>query len=987
MILATLIFAASGTFGDLGYRSIGPAISGGRTTAVAGSNRDPLLYYAGGAGGGVFKSIDGGASWNPVFDRERVASIGAIALSPRDDRDLWVGTGESNPRNDVESGAGIWHSTDGGKSWAFLGLGDAGQISSISIDPRNPRTVVAGVLGQVFRDGTTRGAYVTHDGGAHWTRALYAGPSSGVSDMVRVPDKPATLFAGVWQFRRQPWMLTSGGGSGGLFRSDDGGSTWRKVTGGGFPTGTTGRIGLAAATGGRLYAIVQSKLGELWRSDDGGTSWKKMPRSEFVGARPFYFSRIFVDPSDRDRLVSVGLALSMSSNGGRTFSAVSTNGGWDYHTAWWSADGRRVIVGSDEGIVLNGNAQLDAWQPYDVPFSQPYHVGLGSSQPSYRVCIGLQDNNSWCSWSAVPNGIGVLNRDWSIVGPGDGMWALVDPLDEHLIWTTSTNSDTGQLYLFDERTQQAADVSPYVRSNAEAPKVLQYRFNWDSPIAFTTGAQPQVLAGGNVVFASSDRGQHWTLISPDLTRNERTHQEASGGPIDLDVSGAETSDTILDIEVSPLAPGTFWVGTDDGLVQLTRDGGTSWHDVTPKVAPWGRFSTVETGHYAPGTAYAAYDRHMLGDQRPYLFLTDDYGATWRSIAANLPVDSSVRTIREDRRNPKVLYAGTERGVWVSLDRGASWRSMRLNMPATAIYDLQIQPAMNDLVVASHGRGVWILDDLRAVEELAETGGAPKLFAIRDAYRTFQSAPVNAFSAGGTAEATTSIFSGATLPLNEFVGGNPPYGALLTYWLDRPAPKAPSIDVVDSGGRVVRHLRGDDVRNIAGINRVAWDLSEDGPVQWRGTFKSNRGPAEGAEALPGSYTVRLQVAGRTVEQPLVVRADPRDSALPSQYVARHDFLVQTYAEIGGVDTMLNAIDDRLKHASGAASRALRAFQRKLTYNPRNVEDLSAPQGLRERLLDIVARLSSSYQAPTAAMQAEGADLKSLYDALSAEYAKL
>ncbi|HKE35908.1 MAG TPA: hypothetical protein VKB39_00660, partial [Candidatus Baltobacteraceae bacterium] len=539
----SVIAAVVAAFGNLQYRAIGPAIAGGRATAVAGSNHDSQLYYAGGAGGGVFKSVDGGASWRAVFDHERVAPIGAIAISPSNDANVWVGTGESNPRNDVESGDGIWHTTDGGKSWRFAGLAGAGQIAQISIDPSDPRTVVVGVLGKVFADSPTRGAYVTHDAGAHWQRTLYAGPSSGVSDLIRVEDNPSTLFAGVYDFRRQPWMMRSGGPNGGIYRSDDGGTSWRKLTGNGLPGAPTGRIGLAAGSGGRIYAIVQSRAGELWRSDDGGSTWKKMPHSHYVGDRSFYFSRIFVDPQNRDRLIDVGLILSRSDDGGKNFHAIATNAGWDYHQAWWSQDGRRVLVANDEGIVISGDGSANWWQPYDVPFPQPYHIGLGATAPNYRVCVGLQDDDTWCGWSEVFNGIGILNRDWETAGPGDGMWALEDPADAQLIWSTTTNSDTGQVYLFDERTQQASELSPYARANSGPPHTFKYRFNWDSPIAFTVSDHPSVLVGGNVVFSSADRGQTWKAISPDLTRNEKLHQQPSGGPIDLDLSGAETSDT------------------------------------------------------------------------------------------------------------------------------------------------------------------------------------------------------------------------------------------------------------------------------------------------------------------------------------------------------------------------------------------------------------------------------------------------------------
>ncbi len=966
--------------GSLQYRSIGPAISGGRTTAVVGSDRDPLLYYAGGADGGIFKSVDGGASWVPIFDRQSSAAIGAIAIAPNDPNDVWAGTGESNPRNDVESGDGIYHSTDGGKTWTHAGLADAGSISSISIDPRDARTIVVGVLGNVFADGPTRGVYVTHDRGAHWTRALYAGPSSGISDMVRVPDHPATLFAGMYQVRRRPWMLTSGGPNGGIYRSDDGGTTWRKVENHGLPSGLTGRIGLAAARGGRIYAIVQSKHGDLWRSEDGGASWKLMPHGPYVGARPFYFSRIFVDPANRDRVICVGLILTLSTDGGKTFKPISTNAGWDYHVAWWSRDGRRIAVGTDEGAIFSGDAAAHFWQPYDLPFSQAYHVGYGSTAPDYAVCIGLQDNNSWCGVSAANNGIGVINRDWYVVGPGDGMWALVDPNDSDYVWTTSTNNDTGQVYLWNRRTQQAYEVSPYARTNAEAPAILKYRFNWDTPIAFTTGPGPAaVLAGGNVVFESVDRGQDWRTLSPDLTRNEPSHQSASGGPIDLDVSGAETSDTILDIETTALDPMTIWVGTDDGLVQVTRSHGSSWSNVTPAGAPqWCRVSTVEPGHFNVATAYAVEDCHLVGDNHPHVYLTDDGGASWRSIASNLPSNFFVRSVREDRHDRNLLFAGTQRGVFVSFDRGASWQSLRLNMPASAVYDLETVPQTDDLLVASHGRGVWILDDLGALRGLpaARASATATMFAPRTAYLMWQWAPINSFEGG-------------TLPDNEFVGENPDYGALISYYLPKPAARHPAIDVVDGSGRVVRHLSGDDVPNEAGINRTSWDLAEDGPEQWHGTYKENQGPEEGPSVVPyHHFTLRLHVDGATVEQTVEVLPDPREKPFPAtSYVERHNVLTAIYEELGSVNHMLNEIDARLKHAGPRQTAALRAFRAKLTYNPRNVEDLGAPQGLRERLFDALSRAGSSFQAPTGAQQAENSNLHELFVQLSAEFAQL
>ncbi len=973
--LAAKAEAGSSALLSLRYREIGPAISGGRSTAVAGSNRDSRLYFAGGAGGGIFKTTDGGATWSAVFDREPVAPIGAIAIWAHDDREVWVGTGESNPRNDAESGDGVYRSLDGGRSWQHLGLERSAHISSISLDPRDRGIVAIGVLGRVSADDPNRGVYVTRDGGAHWKRTLYVGPASGVSSLVRVPDRPSTLFAGVWQFRRTPWRLDSGGPLGGIYRSENNGTTWSKLSGNGLPSGFTGRIGLAAATQGRIYAVIQSRKGELWRSDDDGATWKAMPHSSFLGARPFYFSSVFVDPANPNRLINVALILSMSTDGGRSFHAISTGAGWDYHAVWWSADGKRVVVGCDEGVIASSDGGAHFWQPYDLPFAQPYHVGLGPLRINYRVCIGLQDDNSWCGPSAPPNGIGVMNRDWYQIAPGDGMWAVIDPKDLDLVWSSSTNSDTGQVYLWNAGTKQADEVSPDAESSGEqAATRLRYRFNWDTPIAFTNDGK--ALVGGNVVFESADRGRTWGTISPDLTRNDEKKQLDSGGPISRDESGAEIYDTILYLATTKLDAGVIWATTDDGLVQVTRDGGSHWKEVAPPatlVPHWGRIMGLEAGPFAAGTAFIAVERHLLGDDRPYVLRTDDFGSTWRSISGDLPANQFVRSIRQDPRNPQVLYAGTNRGVWVSFDGGSHWESLRLNMPATAIYDLEIQRAANDLVVASHGRGVWILDDLTALQqwEAARTSGVT-LFAVRDAYRMWQWSPVN-------------TFTNPKIPANEFVGANPPYGAIITYALSK-TPKTVTVDILDPLGRVVRHFQSKDVPRHAGISRTSWDLTEDGPSKWTGTFKENQGVETGAEVVPGSYTVRLVVDGVTKTQPLAVKADPRDPDL-SRARSRHDFLAALYGELGTIDTMLNQIDARLKRASGSHATRLIDFKHRITYDPRNIEDLSGPAQLRENVLDLISRLSSSFQAPTAAQLSAAASYRSQLDALSAAYQHL
>lgn len=957
-------------YSALKYRAIGPAIAGGRVTAAVGSDRDSQLYYVGGADGGVFKSTNAGASWHPVFDKQPVAAIGAIALDGGDPNIVWVGTGEANPRNDAAAGGGLWYSRDGAHSWKRAGLEDAGAVSSISIDPRASGTVVVGTLGQEYRDNTTRGIYRTTDNGAHWSRTLFVGPSTGVSDIVRLSGRPSTLFAGLWQFRRQPWTMTSGGPSGGVYRSDDGGASWHRISGNGLPSTQTGRIGLAAS-GSYLYARIQSKQGFIWRSDDGGTRWQRMPASKFVGARGFYFSRVFADPSNSRRLLNLEGVASMSTDGARSFRQTVLTAGYDFHFAWWSKDGRRIILASDEGVIISHDGGSHWVQPYDLPFAQIYHVGLDRVVPNYHVCIGLQDDDSWCAPQSVPNGIGVLNRDWTTVAPGDGMWSVFDPLDQNLLWSSETNTSSGQVFLTDFRTGQQIFVSPSARLTfGVAPSAQRYRFNWDAPIAFTSNGA--TLVGGNVLFTSVDRGQTWEIVSPDLTRDDKAKQGVSGGPIQLDMSDAETYDTIMYVATTDRDSGVIWVGTDDGLVQLTRDAGAHWQNVTPKDMPqWARVMGMDVGRGSAGTVYVAADSHMRGDDAPHIFVTDDFGADWRSISGDMPRDLFVRSIREDPKNPQLLYAGTRRGVWVSFDRGAHWNDMRLNMPASAVYDLEIQPDQNDLVVGTHGRGVWILDDLTPLQQLtAAQNRALTLFAPRPAYRMFAVSPIN-----------TSIFNPETpLPDNIFVGENAPDGAIISYNLGQAAHTTPSIDITDAGGRVVRHLKGKPVSNRRGINRVVWNLTEDGPAPWNASINRSIEPKDGAEALPGTYTITLHADGRDQHAELILKQDPRDPSSLAQYQQRHDILAQLVSQLGGVDAMLNAID-----AQRPRPQPLAELKAQLTNAAAFDEDnISRPPGLRERLLDMISQFSTSFQAPTASQLDEAATLKQQYDTLSARF---
>ncbi|MBC5823698.1 MAG: hypothetical protein GIW99_09425 [Candidatus Eremiobacteraeota bacterium] len=985
-------------FERLQWRSIGPALSGGRVSAVAGTDADPELYYIGAAGGGVFKTADGGNSWQAVFEKQPVAAIGAIAIDSRDENDVWVGTGEANPRNDVSYGDGVWQTTDGGKKWQHRGLEGTSQISKILIDPRDRKVVLVGALGSPFKDSSERGVYRSADGGRTWQKTLYVGPQSGVSDMAWDPAHPDVVYAGIWQYRRIPWNLSSGGPADGLYKSGDGGRSWKKLTGHGLPPGLVGRIGIAVASSKpkRVYAAIQSRHGVLWRSDDGGDTWRLMTSDTIVTQRPFYFSHIYVDPKNADHVFSLALFLAQSKDGGKTFKAIHNAPHGDMHVMWIASGGKRMALGNDGGIDFSHDGGQSWFWDLNVAVGQIYHLGYDTQIP-YNVCGGLQDNSGFCGPSNSLDPAGIHNRNWFLVNGGDGEWIWPDPLDAHLIWNDTEN---GSLAIYDTRTQEDVDISPYPRdTNGIAIADLPYRFNWDSPLAFSPQDPHVAYFGGNVVFSTRDRGQHWTVISPDLTLNDKSHQQVSGGPITLDVSGAEFSDTILDIAPSLKEPGLIWVGTDDGLVQLTRDGGVHWKNVTMSgVPPDGRVEAVEPSPHSAAMAFAVVDRHRSGDRAPYLFETDDYGGTWRSIASNLPRDQFVRVVRQDPRNPNLLYAGLEESMWASFDGGARWQRLQLNLPTASVRDLRVHPQANDLIAATHGRSLWILDDLTPLQQLdAAKSAGTYLFPPRTAYRFVQWSPQ---------EGDPTSWS----------GDNPDYGALLSYYQSKKSDGAPTIDIIDAAGRVVRHLAGTHevhdkpkpyVPNDAGISRIAWDLAEDPPVKWNGAAKWNRGPDDGAEAVPGTYTVRLHSNGQTLDRTLEVKADPHLNWTQAQAIERHDFIASQLGQLSRIDEALNRIDAiqrdlpgkivRLRKA-GASTAALaiaQSLQREaaslkstLTSDPKNEEDsITMADKLRERLEGIAFGLGSSFSPPSAALKQQADEVRAQFDAAMASYNRL
>ncbi|HTW85959.1 MAG TPA: hypothetical protein VMD91_17950 [Candidatus Sulfotelmatobacter sp.] len=958
----------------LRWRSLGPAVAGGRVATVAGTDADPALFFAGAAGGGVWKSTDGGAAWQPVFDAAGSQSIGAIAIAPGDPKDVWVGTGEAWPRNDVLAGDGIYHSSDGGKTWTRRGLERTSQIARILIDPRDPRQLVVAALGDPFRPNPERGIFRSTDGGATWTKTLFVDDGVGAADVARDPKHPDVLLAAMWRFGRSSWHLTSGGAGDGIYRSTDGGATWAPLRAQGLPDGPLGRIALAYAPSDaqRVYALIESTQGLLWRSDDGGETWKKTSSNTLIDERPFYYTRLVVDPHDADHLFSVSVLLAESTNGGLTWHRTGRGLHGDHHDLWISADGKTILEGNDGGVGTSRDGGA-SWQWHrTLPIEQFYHVATDRGEP-YRICGGLQDNGSWCGPSRTGDARGILARDWSRLSGGDGTWVVPDPRDARTVYAADGGGDNaGEIFRTDRRTNEVVDVSPYLRDqNVVAPAQLRWRFNWETPIAFDPFAPHVVYTAGDVVFRSADAGAHWTPISPDLTQNVKVRQTLSGGPITLDVTGAETFDTILALAPSPRARGELWASTDDGVVQLTRDGGAHWTNVTPAgVTADARIDAIEASHAAAGTAYVAIDRHFVGDRTPDVEVTTDYGRTWRRVVHGLPADM-VDVVREDPADPDVLYAGTDHGVWLSLDRGEHWEPFPAPLPPVAVRDLTVQPVAGDLIAATHGRGLYVLDDLTPIRRLAAARRAGvSLFAPRAAHAYGRETPTTDVAAAGT---------------------DPP-AASISFWQRSPARGEPSIDVLDASGRLVRRFAGThdedgdavpNVPNAAGLNRVAWDLTETPPTPWRRVAAWDRGPDGGPAVLAGVYTVRLHRDGRTYTQTIRVTSDvPADQARRG-----HAFVAAVTAELSALDDALNALDNVRLQTAGAlpsldgalAERARRTrddaarLEATITSHPVNDQDDDFLEDLlRERVLTFLSDLGPG--TPTQAEITEAAALR-------------
>ena len=888
------------------WRQIGP-FRGGRVVAVSGVPGDPATWYFGGVGGGVWKSTDAGTSWKPMFDSQKIASIGAIAVADSDHNVVYAGTGEACPRGNISYGDGVYKSVDAGRTWTNIGLKDTRQIGALIVHPKNPDVVLVAALGHAFGPNEQRGIFRTADGGLTWTKVLYKDHDSGAIDVVFDPGNPNIVYASLWQMRRQPWNFSSGGPGSGLYKSTDAGVTWKHLEGRGLPEGILGRIGVSVAGGGsgRVYAMIEAAEGGLFRSDDAGASWSRVNEDHRFRQRAWYYSHVIADPVSPDVVYVLNTGAFRSADGGKSFTLMPAPHG-DHHALWIDpADPRRMINGSDGGasITVDGGK---AWSAlYNQPTAQFYHVAVDNHWP-YRVYGAQQDNTTIAI--ASRDDLGVIGRqDWFEVGGGESGFIAPDPKDPEIVYA---NSDSGQMTRLDHRTNNRRDVSVYpldVSGNGAAG--LQFRLQWTEPLFVSRHDSNILYTAAQFVLRSPDQGLTWKAISPDLTRNDKSKQQPSGGPITLDITSVEYYDTVFALGESPRRQGLLWAGTDDGLIHLTRDDGGSWADVTPKdMPPWSMVSLIEPSPHDPATAYAAVDRHKLDDLKPLIYRTHDFGKTWTRIVTGLPGGAYVHAVREDPLRQGLLYAGTELGVFFSPDDGAHWQALQLNLPVTPVHDLLVKD--NDVVVATHGRSFWILDDVSPLRQASNV-------STRGDFRLFQPAQAVKLHFPNEVE--------RRLP----VGDNPPAGAVIDYYLkNKPsAGEVLTLEVLTADGKVIRRMTNhppedgaeqpaewtdrekpaDVIPDAAGANRFPWDLRGEDPQKIPGAFYSDEGP-RGPLVRPGHYQVRLSLGGASQTAPLEILPDPR---LESQLVAGQadelwELASRTWTDIDALHKAVNQI---------------------------------------------------------------------------------
>ena len=958
---------------SLKYRLIGPA-SGGRTTRAAGIAGDPSTYYVATASGGVWKSTDGGTTFTSVFDSQPISSIGSLAIAPSNPNVVYVGSGEANIRGNVAPGNGIYKTLDGGKNWTHVWKQE-GQIGTMVVHPTNPDVAFAAVLGNAFGPNPERGVYRTSDGGKSWQQVLKKDADTGASDIAMDPSNPAILFAGLWSARRTPWDLTSGGPGSGLYVSRDGGDTWKQLTGNGLPEGTWGKIGVAIArsNGKRVYALIEAEKGGLFKSDDGGENWTLASANRAIRQRAWYYTTLTVHPTNQEEVWFPQVPMLRTIDGGKTIEYKKGFHHGDHHDLWIDpANPRRMIAANDGGVDISVNGG-ETWFAPPLPIAQFYHISVDSSVP-YRVAGSIQDWGTAQGPSMSTRG-GIALADWWGVGGGEAGYVVSDWSEPNIIYA---GEYLGIITRHDRRTGESRNVSAWPDNpSGWGGEDMKYRFQWTAPIHVSPHDARTVYHAAQVIFRTSNGGQSWDVISPDLTRNDKSKQKWSGGPITGDNTGVETWGTVFAVAESPKEKGVIWAGSDDGRVHITRDGGKNWTDVTGGMtgAPrLGTVSIIEPSPFDAATAYVVLDNHRLADNRPYLYRTNDYGESWRPLHATLPDDVYLHVVREDPARRGHLYLGSERGVMYSHDEGATWRHLRLNLPTVAVHDLAVKG--DDLVVGTHGRSIYILDDLQPVREMtgAVTTAPVHLFAAQDAIR-WRTGDGNWASGYGSFD-------------------NPALGASIYYYLKDETKSEVRIEILDATNRPVRTLSSiprpsdgsddeDDAEALkkaalatgAGLHRAVWDLTWEGAKKIKGAKIDTGDPVRGPKAVPGKYMVRLSVGSQSFTSPLEVKPDPRGTVSQADLEAQLAFVLRVRDAIGRVTDLVHSmrsVKDQL--ASRAQALAAKASE------PGVAELLKAGDEVRKKVETIEARLHNPNAEVTYDILAERGGAR-LYSRLS------